>query len=215
MCIWNKLVTVKRVSRLKARNRTATSLRGSQFRQREVVGWYSMNYDDSPQRGSPPAHFASLSSTLPPQRHCRFSPRDDRKSSRKAAAPPDFTVFGYIEPKLNFYFGFRLLGQAKMLRSTGKQKVEYELVGSDESDSGSTGSSSRMEAAKRLERRAKGFLYISIGLCLMSLLALTATVYLRKPMSEMDCHKVVSPHCEFRGLWRKASVGTIAWLTKE
>lgn len=165
--------------------------------------------EDHPQRISPPVFHSS-----PPHGTTDF-PHVTAENQAARPQPPDFVVVGYIEPKLNFYFGFRLLGQAKMLRSTGKQKVEYELVGSDESDSGSTGSSSRMEAAKRLERRAKGFLYISIGLCLMSLLALTATVYLRKPMSEMDCHKVVSPHCEFRGLWRKASTGTIALLTKE
>lgn len=84
-----------------------------------------------------------------------------------------------------------------MLRSMGKQTAEYELVGNEEKDDDSSiDLSARLAMAQRLEQRARTFLQISVALCVTTLFALTAMVYLRKPTSEFECHKITSPFCK-------------------
>lgn len=85
-----------------------------------------------------------------------------------------------------------------MLRNMGKKTAEYELVGNEEKDDDpSIDLSARLATAQRLEQRARTFLQISVALCVTTLFALTAMVYLRKPISEFECHKITSPFCEY------------------
>lgn len=64
-----------------------------------------------------------------------------------------------------------------------------------EAGGGSLGAASmRLQAAQRIEKRAKRFLYISSGLLIASVCVLIAATVVRRP-SMMECDKMVSPWC--------------------
>lgn len=54
----------------------------------------------------------------------------------------------------------------------------------------------RLQAAERLERRAKRFMYVAVGLLVLSLFALMGAAVVRRP-SMLECDQMVSPWCAF------------------
>ncbi len=54
--------------------------------------------------------------------------------------------------------------------------------------------SMRLQAAARLERRAKRFIYVAVGLLVLSLFALMGAAVVRRP-SMLECDKMLSPWC--------------------
>lgn len=54
--------------------------------------------------------------------------------------------------------------------------------------------SMRLQAAERLERRAKRFMYVAVGLLVLSLFALMGAAVVRRP-SMLECDQMVSPWC--------------------
>lgn len=54
----------------------------------------------------------------------------------------------------------------------------------------------RLQAAERFERRAKRFMYVAVGLLVLSLFALMGATAVRRP-SMLECDQMVSPWCAF------------------
>lgn len=52
----------------------------------------------------------------------------------------------------------------------------------------------RLQAAEKLERRAKRFMYVAVGALVISLFALMGAAVVRRP-SMLECDKMLSPWC--------------------
>ncbi|EGX94862.1 hypothetical protein CCM_03133 [Cordyceps militaris CM01] len=70
---------------------------------------------------------------------------------------------------------------------------KYEPVDNDgDGDGDEHAASMRLRAAQKLERRARRFMYVAVGLLVVSLSALVGTAVVRKP-SMLECDQMVSP----------------------